>query len=228
MKKILIILLISITSIPLSAQPKDFKYEYYIGVKGGMTLTQVRFYPNVQTEFMQGNTAGLIFRMISEPHIGFQLELNYIEKGWKESPFTGTFAANGYFHRLNYLDIPIMTHVNIGKKAMRFTLNLGPEFSYLLSDSQGFTPAASIPSDTEGYKPYYFQPIDSSIDILFTGGLGMEYHLKGGSAFSLEGRIFYSLPNIYNSKNYIYKASQSNGLQVTLAYLFKMSRGKRQ
>jgi hypothetical protein len=228
MKKILSILLISGCCISLSAQQKEFKYEYYIGAKGGITLTQVRFYPNVQTAFMQGNTGGLIFRMISEPHIGFQIEINYIEKGWKEKPFTGNFADIGYFHRLNYVDMPIMTHVSLGKKAMRFILNLGPEFSYLISDSQGFTPTASIPTDTEGYKPYYFQPIDTSIDILFTGGLGMEYHLKGGSAISLEGRVFYSLPNLYDTKNYIYKASQSNGLQVALSYLFKMGSGKRQ
>jgi hypothetical protein len=228
MKKILSILLISGCCISLSAQQKEFKYEYYIGAKGGITLTQVRFYPNVQTAFMQGNTGGLIFRMISEPHIGFQIEINYIEKGWKEKPFTGNFADIGYFHRLNYVDMPIMTHVSLGKKAMRFILNLGPEFSYLISDSQGFTPTASIPTDTEGYKPYYFQPIDTQLDILFMGGLGMEYHLKGGGAISLEGRVFYSLPNLYDTKKYIYKASQSNGLQVTLSYLFKMSRGKRQ
>ncbi len=226
MKKILFIVLISVTYIPISAQPKDFKYEYYIGAKGGVTFTQVRFYPNVQTEFMQGNTGGVIFRMMSELHVGIQIEFNYIEKGWKEKPFTGEFAANGYYHRLNYLDLPIMTHVNLGKKAMRFTLNLGPEFSYLLSDSQGFTPVAEIPSDTEGYKPYYLQPIDTQFDILFTGGLGMEYHLKGGSAISLEGRIFYSLPNLYDTKKYIYKASQSNGLEVTLSYLFKLGRRK--
>jgi hypothetical protein len=227
MKKILFLLFISVICTNLSAQPKDFKFEYYLGAKGGITYTQVRFYPNVETQFLQGTTAGFIFRMMSEPHIGIQVEFNYIEKGWKEKPFTGTFANNGYFHRLSYLDLPIMTHVNLGKKAMRFTLNLGPEFSYLLSDSQGFTPAADIPTDTEGYKSYYFKPIDTQFDILFTGGLGMEYHFKGGSAISLEARVFYSLPNLYDTKNYIYNASQSNGLEVTLSYLFKLRRGKR-
>jgi hypothetical protein len=226
MKKILCILLISGYCISLSAQQKEFKYEYYIGVKGGITLTQVRFYPNVQTSFMQGNTGGLIFRMISEPHIGFQIEFNYIEKGWKEKPFTGEFASTSYFHRLNYLDLPIMTHVSLGKKAMRFTLNLGPEFSFLMSDSQGFKPNAVIPSDTDGYNPYYFQPIDTSLDILFTGGLAMEYHFRKGSALTLEGRVFYSLPNLYDTKKYIYKASQSNGLEVTLAYLFRLDKTK--
>ncbi len=224
MKKILCIFLLSAYCMTLSAQQKKFKYEYYLGARGGITSTNVRFYPNVQTEFMQGNTGGLIFRMISEPHIGIQIEFNYIEKGWKEKPFTGELSTTEYHHRLNYMDLPILTHVNLGKGAMRFIFNLGPEFSYLLSDSQGFTPAAEIPSDTEGYKPYYFQPIDTSFDILFTGGIGLEYHLRGGSAISLEGRFFYSLPNLYDASKYTYKASQSNGFQVNLSYLFRLNR----
>src|SRR5665647_1773446 len=105
MKKILFILLISVYCLSVNAQKKDFKYELYIGTKGGITLTQVRFYPNVQTSFLNGNTGGLIFRLISEPHIGFQVEFNYIQKGWKEKPFTGQFASTSYFHRLNYVDI---------------------------------------------------------------------------------------------------------------------------
>ena len=85
MKKILCILLISGYFISVSAQQKEFKYELYLGAKGGITFSQVRFYPNVQTSFLEGNTGGLIFRMISEPHIGFQIEFNYIQKGWQES-----------------------------------------------------------------------------------------------------------------------------------------------
>jgi hypothetical protein len=210
----------------VSAQKKDFKFEYYLGAKGGLTFSQVRFYPNVQTEYLQGNTGGLIFRMISEPHIGIQAEINYIEKGWKEKPFTGQYAEVGYFHRLNYINIPILTHVNLGKKAMRFIINLGPEFGFLLSDTQGFTPDAIIPPETEGYKSYYFKPVDTSFDILFTGGLGMEYHLKGGSALSLEARIYYSLPNLYDTSKYTYQSSQNNGAQVTLSYLFRLDRKK--
>jgi len=210
-----------------SAQQNDFKYELYIGAKGGMTLSQVRFYPNVQTSFLEGNTGGLIFRLLSEPHIGFQVEFNYIQKGWKEKPFTGQFATTSYFHRLNYVDLPVMTHVNLGKKAFRFILNLGPEVSFLISENQGFIPPDRITPSTEGYQAYYDKKTDSPVDILFTGGIGMEYHLKGGSAISLEGRAFYSLPNLLDTKKYIYKASQSNGILVTMAYLFQLNKGRK-
>jgi hypothetical protein len=225
MKKILFILLIFGYCITVFAQKKDFKYELYIGAKGGMALSQVRFYPNVQTSYMEGKTGGLIFRMISEPHIGFQVEVNYIQKGWKEKPFTGQFASTTYFHQLNYVDIPVMTHVNLGKKAIRFIIDLGPQISFLTSENQGFDPSNDgITPDVEGYKVYYGQKIDTPMDISFTGGIGMEYHLKGGSAISLESRVFYSLPNIFDSNKYTYKASQNNGVQATLAYLFQLKK----
>jgi hypothetical protein len=222
MKKILIILLITGYYLSAFAQQNDYKFELYVGAKGGLTLSQARFYPNVQTSFLQGDTGGLIFRLLSEPHIGFQVEFNYIQKGWQEKPFTGQFATTSYFHQLDYISVPIMTHVNIGKKAVRFILNLGPEISFLKSESQGFTPKGDITPDTKGYQPYYGKNIDTPLDILFTGGIGMEYHFKGGSAISFEGRAYYSLPNLLDTKKYIYKASQSNGVAVTMAYLLPL------
>ena len=73
-----------------------------------------------------------MFRLISEPHIGFQVELNYTQKGWK-------MDSVGYSRRINYVSIPIMTHINIGKKAIRFILNLGPEFAYQISEKEKFS-----------------------------------------------------------------------------------------
>jgi hypothetical protein len=218
-KKYLILLLISGCSIGLFGQPKDFKTELYIGVKGGMSFSKVRFYPNVIESFQQGNTGGVMFRLISEPHIGFQVEVNYTQKGWKEDSI-------GYLRRLNYISVPIMTHVNIGNKAFRFTINLGPEVAYMVSEEESFTPPRTVSTVDAGYRTYFGKPTDTQLDFLFTAGIGMEYHMKGGGAFALEGRAFYSLPNLFNPDNYPYKVSQSNGAQVTLAYLFQFNRRK--
>ena len=90
-------------------QQNDFKTELYMGVSGGASFTKVRFYPNIAESFLQGYTGGVMFRLISEPHIGFQAEVNYTQKGWKED-------SVGYQRRITYVTIPIMTHINIGKK----------------------------------------------------------------------------------------------------------------
>lgn len=219
MKKYLLLLLITGCSIVTFGQPKDFKTELYIGAKGGLTFSKVRFYPNVIESFQQANTGGIMFRLISEPHIGFQVEVNYTQKGWKED-------SVGYSRRLNYVSIPVMTHVNLGNKAFRFIINLGPEVAYRISEEEKFNSQAAISPGSPGYRTYFGKPTDTQLDFLFTVGLGMEYHLKTGGAFALEGRAFYSLPNLFNPDNYPYKISQSNGAQVTLAYLFQFNKKK--
>ncbi len=220
MKKYLILLLITSCSLSAYTQPKDFKTELYIGAKGGMTFSKVRFYPNVVESFQQANTGGLIFRLISEPHIGFQVEVNYTQKGWKEDSI-------GYSRLLNYVSVPIMTHVNLGDKAFRFTLNLGPEVAYMISEAEKFEEEVIITPNDEVYRTYFGKPADTTMDFLFTAGIGMEYHLKKGGAIALEGRAYYSLPNLFNPDNYPYKVSQSNGAQVTLSYLFQFNRKKK-
>ncbi len=220
MKKYLILLLITGCSLGAFAQPKDFKTELYIGAKGGMTFSKVRFYPNVIESFQQANTGGLIFRLISEPHIGFQVEVNYTQKGWKEDSI-------GYSRLLNYVSVPIMTHVNLGDKAFRFTLNLGPEVAYMISEEEKFEKEVVVNPGDEVYRTYFGKPADTTMDFLFTAGIGMEYHLKKGGAIALEGRAYYSLPNLFNPDNYPYKVSQSNGAQVTLSYLFQFNRKKK-
>ena len=211
-------------SLSAFAQNEPFKKEFYFGAKGGMVFSRVKFKPNVEQNMYTGNSAGLLFRMISEPHVGIQVEVNYLQKGWEEKPIAG--LSQTYVHKLNYVDIPIMTHANLGTKAYRFTLNLGPTVAFLISDSQGMNPPSpGIPSVPP--IPYWGKPIDSRVDFLFTGGIGSEVHFKHAGALALDARVFYSLTNLYNYKNYGYDPSQTNGLQVTLSYLFRLNPGKK-
>jgi len=214
-------LLLGVFSDLLSAQNESFTKEYYLGAKGGIVFSRVKFKPIVEENIFMGNSAGLVFRMISEPHVGIQVEFNYLQKGWQEKPLPG--ETQNYFHKLNYFDIPVMTHANLGSGVFRFTLNLGPTVAFLLSDSQGMNP--STPGiTTPPFIPYWGQPIDSSIDFLFTGGVGIECHFKRAGALALDTRVFYSLTNLYNGKNYGYDPSQTNGIQVTLAYLYRLNK----
>lgn len=218
---LLLLLLLQLSGI---AQTAPFKKEFYFGAKGGMIFSRVKFKPNVEQNMFTGNSAGLFFRMISEPHVGIQIEFNYLQKGWKEKPLTD--QTQSYYHKLNYFDIPIMTHANLGKKAFRVTLNVGPTVAFLISDSQGMNPSSpGIPATPD--IPYWGKPIDSTVDFLFTGGMGVEYHFKKAGALALDARVFYSLTNLYDSKNYGYDPSQTNGVQVTLAYLFRLNKEKK-
>jgi hypothetical protein len=218
------LLLLLVFTLPDKAQDSPFIKEYYIGAKGGVVFSRVKFKPNVDQNFYMGNSGGLVLRMISEPHVGIQVEFDYLQKGWEEKPLSG--STQRYFHKLTYLDIPIMTHANLGNNKYRFTLNIGPDIAFLLSDSQGMNPAEpGIPSPPP--IAYWGMPIDTKIDFLFIGGLGSEYHFNRYAALALDVRVFYSLTNLYDSKNYGYDPSQTNGIQVTLAYLFRVNKAKK-
>jgi hypothetical protein len=220
----IVLLLLVLFPILSSAQDAPFIKEYYLGVKGGMVFSRVKFKPNVEQNFYTGNSMGLVLRMISEPHVGIQVEFNYLQKGWEEKALPG--STQNYFHRINYLDIPIMTHANLGSGKYRFTLNIGPTIAFLLSDSQGMNPAEpGIPASPP--IAYWGKPIDTSVDFLFVGGIGSEYHFSRFAALALDVRVFYSLTNLYNSKNYGYDPSQTNGIQATLAYLFRVGKVKK-
>ena len=220
MRRSLIVLLITGCSLVTFGQQKEFKTELYMGVSGGATFTKVRFYPNIMESFMQGYASGIMFRLISEPHIGFQAEVNFTQKGFKDD-------STGYSRRLNYVSIPIMTHVNIGNKAFRFIINLGPEVAFKISEQEKFSGLATSDPTSTGYRSFYGKKSDNSFDLLFTAGIGMEYHLKSGGALALEGRGFYSLPNLFDKNKYEYSISQGNGIQVKLAYFFKLGKKRK-
>lgn len=219
----LAMLLLVLVPAQTDAQVKPFSKEFYLGAKGGVVFSRVKFKPNVEQDFFMGQTTGLIFRMISEPHVGIQFEFNYLQDGWEEKQLEG--MTQSYYHKLNYFEIPIMTHANLGNKAFRFTFNLGPSVAFLLSESQGMNPSTpEIPA--EPVIAYWGKPVDTQISFLFVGGIGSEYHFRKIGALALDVRVLYSLTSIYDSKKYGYDPSQPNGFQVTLSYLFRMDKAR--
>jgi hypothetical protein len=188
-----------------------------IGLKGGSTISQIRFYPSIDEAFFSGYTGGVVFKMMSGKHVGIQTELNYTQKGWKEI----TMEDVEYSRRLNYLDIPFMTRISIGKKRFGVFFNIGPSLSFLLSENESVS-ANTVIEYLEGEDKYYGQPIDSKIDFQFTAGIGARLKMKSGNALELETRVYGSLPNIFESKKYIYTSSQNQLSTITIAYLFSL------
>ena len=93
----------------LIAQVRLDKPEIYVGVTAGATGSMVIFNPVVAQTYLQGYNGGLVFRYIAEKNVGMQAELNFSQRGWKE--------ANGLFAKqLNYIELPFLTHIYMGKK----------------------------------------------------------------------------------------------------------------
>jgi len=72
--------------IPNLGAQDQFKSTTYIGISAGASISRVAFSPVVIHQgLVISNSVGLVFRHISEPHIGLQIEVNYTGKGWVEN-----------------------------------------------------------------------------------------------------------------------------------------------
>ena len=114
-------------SVSTFSQRKPYVSEKYIGLTAGMTGSMVYFKPTVDQSFQRAHEFGLVYRYIGTKHLGLETGINYNVRGWRES--------NDIFEReLTYLDVPFLSHFNFGRN-FRFFFNLGPRFSYLLSQN---------------------------------------------------------------------------------------------
>lgn len=205
MRKLLTLTLLAIT-LSLSAQDRLMKPEMYVGVNFGATESQIMFNPTIKQGYLQGYNGGLVFRYIAEKNVGMQAELNFSQRGWKE-------ATGAYTRQLNYIELPFMTHIYMGKRS-RFFINIGPKISYLISDKL-------VLNQTTIAAPQYSK-IQNPFDYGLCGGLGLLFTV-GGNIIQLDTRLNYGLSSIYSNKKTDYFSNANNfDLSVNLAWLLKI------
>jgi len=201
-----IILLLSGTTVV--AQDRLMKPELYLGTNVGITESKIMFYPNVDQGFLRGYNGGLVMRYIAEKNVGMQAELNFSQRGWTES-------SGQYARQLNYVELPFMTHIYIGKKN-RFFFNLGPKISYLISEKE------LVNNVTASTEEQQIAKIQNLFDYGLCGGFGILFTV-GKNALQLDTRAYYSLSNIYSSRKIDYFDTSNNlNLSVNLAWLIKV------
>lgn len=228
-KKYIFLLLFTVFCIvSLNAQNK-FKPEWSVGVGFGPTFSSVDFQrpvknENLRTKNLQQYFGGISVKYVSENHLGFIAELNYSQEGWEQ--FFQDQPQYEHSHKLNYLELPFLTHIYFGNK-VRFIINLGPKVAFLLSDSEKMNDAlvdylgsGDYPANTVTYQ--YYHMADKKIDYGLMGGLGLEFRTGIGS-FSLEGRYYFGLGDIYNNKKSDYFSRSANRvISAKLTYYVKL------
>lgn len=216
------ILFIFIFSFRGYAQRSDFRPKFYLGAGGGVLFSMVDFVPNIPQGYRMGYHGGVSAKYISENHLGLIGEVNFAQRGWKEK-----FEDNpdfSYSRTLNYLEIPLMTHVYFGKK-IRFIFNAGPQISFLLSNASSMNEALKNAVDAgKVEKTHQYAMPDRKFDYGLIGGMGMA--LKTGIGdFDLEGRFYFGLGDIFDSRissNSHFSRSASRSIQAKLTYYMKL------
>ena len=218
LRHIFITMLLLILSIAVSAQPRLRTPEMYVGAHAGAMASTMLFKPNIANiDIMQSPliiNGGLVFRYAGHKVCAIQTELNYMQRGWRETITLGQTTMD-YTRQLDYIEIPLLMHLYFGKERFRGFFNLGPQIGYCIRDV-----ATSLP---EGVTAPHYLPIDKPFDWGLAGGLGCYYRTRHIGLFQLEARFNFSMGTIYNNRKVDY-FSQSNAMNLSLnfAYLWEI------
>lgn len=196
-----------------------------IGGRGGVTFSTVMFKPSITGKFGMGYTAGFTFRYSEENHFGLIAEVNLVQRGWAEK-----FEDLPYSYQriLNYVEIPVMSHIYFGRRT-KFFINAGPEIAYYLGDhiKSNFDYA-----NTEGLEGFHDKnrryeqltmQVSQKLDFGIVAGLGTEFKINRRNALVLEARIYYGIGNVMPSgRQDTFSVSNQLSVGVTAGYWFRI------
>ncbi|MCB2220806.1 MAG: PorT family protein [Bacteroidetes bacterium] len=197
----------------ISFAQSDFLPETYLGVKQGMNISRVSFDPAVSQDIFSGYVGGLVFRHISQRSLGIQVELNFLQAGWK----THGDTLGKYERRLSYLQLPLLTQINIGNRKSRVIINLGPNFAYLLSENE----TTDIDPNSEEI-PFVGMKVRNIFDYGLCFDIGFMQKTAIGS-FQISGRMIQSLNSLFETAGDApYRASMNQIFEINLMYMLEL------
>lgn len=226
MRRILIFSMFFVITSTLIGQSK-FQPEWNVGVGFGTTFPTLSLEPAIKTKSLLRYQGGVSIRYMSEKNLGLIGEINYSQQGW-EQDFSKSHPNADYFHEhtLDYIEIPILTHIYFGNK-VRFFVNLGPKISFLLSEKETMNQSLQddLASDVYGKSKYQTAQFGKSAETKFDYGLlfggGLEFR-SGIGHFALEGRYTLGLGDIYKSNKKEFTRSANRVMSVKLTYYTKL------
>lgn len=202
------------------AQPRLTHPELYLGVQGGAVASMVQFAPAVQQNWKEpliGPHAGLVFRYSEHKVCALQVELNYMQRGWREQ-------QTNYCRRQDYLSLPFLMHLAVGRRFRGF-LNLGPEVSVAVYESATGDAAkvALLHSKKSSVEAQQYAALEKPFEWGLAAGLGCYYRSQRAGTYQLEARFNYSLSSVFGTgKTDYFTAAVPMNLSLNLAYLWEL------
>ncbi len=207
--------------IGMQAQKESFNQQLYVGASFGTTFSKIDFVPKVPTKLKMGYTGGVTLRWITENHLGLQAEINLAQQGWDEK--FEEQPEYKYARTLNYIEVPILTHIYFGNDRFRFFVNLGPKVGYLIGES---TDDNLNGAEANRVNAQHDMSVEKKFDWGLCGGPGIEFH-TGIGTFILEGRYYYALGDVFKSrKEDFFSKSTSQVITAKVSYLIPLRKKK--
>lgn len=203
MKKIFVILLGVLFPYITNAQVR-------IGITGGVDYNvysiDTHYMDNWHYEGAIGFTIGVMGQYDFKDWMGLRAELNWTQKNHRQYGTGDYLELTDIDTYNNYLQIPIMTSLSLGKNKLRGIMNIGGYGAWWMSSirSGGFpglpygtTITKVISSDNISFS----NERDNRFDFGLVGGIGIEWHFHRDWACQIESRCYYSLTS--SQKDYM-------------------------
>ncbi|MDR1102858.1 MAG: PorT family protein [Tannerella sp.] len=214
--------LLSFAAVSGGRAQNGFRPEWTVGASSGVTFASVGFSPKVQEDMLRGYLGGLTLRWITEKNLGLQVELNFKQQGWKENfdELEVPEGANYRFQRrMNYVELPFLTHIYFGGSRIRFFVNLGPQIGFLLGEHTTDNLNGAAPQNINEQHTLY---ADKRFEWGIGGGPGLEIRTRIGY-FLLEGRYYYALSDFYNTRHQdVFSKASSQVISAKLTYMIPL------
>ncbi len=219
------------------AQLGEARHGIAVGVNAGFVMNKVGFDPTIKQAWHLGPTLGATARFTSELYFktlcSLQVELNFAQLGWRENILNsaGEELPDTYRRNVNYLQMPLLARLAWGNERglMGFFL-VGPQLGFAISEKskQGSTwtlNANGDPDRPNGLFAQYAMDVEHKFDYGITGGAGLELTTKKGLHYTLEGRYYYGLSDLYgNAKKDVFSRSNNGAVVVKFTCLFNVGK----
>lgn len=225
MKRYLIIIATILLFASAGFAQTHFESRIDLGARGGVTFSNVMFKPSIMGKFGMGYTAGVSFRYSEENHFGLIAEVNLVQRGWAEKFEDLPYK---YQRTLNYVEIPIMSHIYFGRRG-RFFINAGPEIAYFIGDKIKSNFDIYDTGSLEGFNDkkrrveQLTMKVSQKLDFGIVAGLGGEFSINRKNSIAVEARVYYGIGNVMPSgRQDTFSVSNQLSIGVTAGYWFRV------
>lgn len=225
--KIILFGIFSLNILSVAMAQRQYSPNLTVGVKGGVTLSNMQFSPSVEQSMVMGKIFGLSARYTEENNFGVIVEFNIQQRGWKE-----LFEDNPEFHysrTLTYIQMPMLTHIYFGGRKFKGFVNLGPSIGYMIGSNIDSNFDYQNPAEVPGFPITYRTTeqmklaISNKFDYGITAGAGMEFFINRKNSLNLEARYYFGIGNIFpDRKKDYFSASRGTSFEITLGYNFRI------
>lgn len=190
--------------------------EVALGLIQGVVYPTMSFQPEVVQQASFQYHGGIALRYIAEKNVGIQAELSYSQRGWTES----SSSSESFSKQIDYIELPLLTHIYIGREKTRFFIQLGPKIRYAIQEKNTNT-------YTNSTEHQHITPIENSFDYSLLGGIGLEIRTKKIGYFQLETRYDFGIGDVYsNRKADHFSRSSNQGIIASINYFFPIFKNK--